>query len=131
MAAGWPVASPLNGVQGKAAVAWCTPLRRQTRRLEVVRRSLPPSVPALLPRRVGGLLRLDLLQHGRQPLVVDDRAGLHCLDLVEHLETERCSIELNREPPVRVVHNLDLLAHQAAGRGFVLGSKGAYRVANT
>jgi hypothetical protein len=36
-------------------------------------------MPALPPRRVGGLLRLDLLQHGRQPLVVDDRAGLHCV----------------------------------------------------
>jgi hypothetical protein len=44
-----------------------------------------------LPRRVGGLLRLDLLQYGRQPLVVDDRTGLHCLDLVDYLETERCS----------------------------------------
>jgi len=60
-------------------------------------------MPALLTRRVGSLLRLDLLQHGRQPLVVDDRAGLHCLDLVEHLETEHRSVELNREPPVRVI----------------------------
>ena len=67
-------------------------------------------------RRVGGLLRFDLLQYGRQPLVVDDRAGLHCLDLVEHLETERCSIELNREPPVRVIHDLHLLARQATGQ---------------
>jgi hypothetical protein len=32
-----------------------------------------------------------LLQHGRQLLVADDRALLHCLDLVEHLETEQCS----------------------------------------
>ena len=80
---------------------------------EVVRRSLPRNVPPLLTRRVGGLLRLDLLQHGRQPLVLDDRAGLHCLDLVEHLETERRSVELNREPSVRVIHYLHLLARQA------------------
>jgi hypothetical protein len=73
-------------------------------------------VPALLSRRVGGLLRLDLLQHGRQPLIVDDRAGLHCLDLIEYPETQRRSVELNREPPVRVVHDLDLLAYQSAGQ---------------
>src|ERR1700756_4138070 len=72
----------------------------------------PPHRPPLLSRRISGLLRLYLLQHGRQPLVVDDRAGLHCLDLVEHLETEHCSVELNREPPVRVIHDLPLLAHQ-------------------
>jgi hypothetical protein len=96
--------------------AWGSPLRRQTRGLEVVRRPLPRNVPALLPCRVGGLLCLYLLQYGRQPLVVDNRAGLHCLDLVEHLETKRCSVELNREAPVRVVHDLHLLAHQATGQ---------------
>jgi hypothetical protein len=53
---------------------------------------LPRHVPALPMRWVGGLLRLDLLHHGRQPLVVDDRAGLHCLDLVEYLEIERRSV---------------------------------------
>jgi hypothetical protein len=35
-------------------------------------------VPALLTRWISGLLRLHLLQHGRQPLVVDDRAGMGC-----------------------------------------------------
>ena len=54
---------------------WCPALRRDPRRLEIVRRSLPRNVPSLLMRRVGGLLCLYLLQHGRQPLVVDDRAG--------------------------------------------------------
>jgi len=86
------------------------PLRWRTRRLEVIRRPLPCNVSALLPRRISGLVRLYLLQHGRQPLVVDDRAGLHGLDLVEHLETERCSVELNREPAVRVIHHFHLLA---------------------
>ena len=71
----------------------------------------------LLMHRVGGLLCFDLLQHRRQPLVVDDRARLHCPDLVEYLKTERRSVELDREPPVRVVHNLHLLAHQATGNG--------------
>jgi hypothetical protein len=56
-------------------------------------------MPALLTRRIGGLLRLYLLQHSRQSFIVDDRTGLHRLDLVEHPETERRSIELNREPP--------------------------------
>jgi hypothetical protein len=70
-------------------------------------------MPALLTRRVGSLLRLHLLQHGGQPLVVDNRAGLHCLDLVEQLEAERRSFELNCKPPVRVVHHVDLLAHQS------------------
>src|SRR5580692_7266970 len=98
-------------------MAWCAPLRRQTWRLEVVRRPLPCDVPALLTRWISGLLRLHLLQHGRQPLVVDDRAGLHCLDLVEHLETERCSVELNRKPAVRVVYHLHLLAPQATSQG--------------
>ena len=99
--------SPPSGASGRShgsTVAWRPSLRGQTRRLDIVRRSLPGNMPAPLPRRVGGLLRLDLLQHGRQSLVVDDRAGLHCLDLVEHLETERRSVELNREPSVRVVH---------------------------
>jgi hypothetical protein len=33
--------------------------------------------PPLLMRRVGGLLCFDLLQHRREPLVVDDCAWLH------------------------------------------------------
>jgi hypothetical protein len=67
-------------------VAWCSLLRRQTRRLEAVRRSLPGNVPALPMRRVGGLLRFQLLQDGRQSLVVEDRAGRYCLDLVKTLK---------------------------------------------
>src|SRR6266568_9152476 len=97
------ISPPASGRSCGSTVAWSPALRRQTRRLEVVWRSPPRHVPALLMRRIGGLLRLDLLQHGRQPLVVDDRAGLHGLDLVEHFETERCAVELNREPAVRVV----------------------------
>src|SRR4029077_17134136 len=97
-------------------VAGGPPLRRQTRRLEVVRRPLSRNVCSVLPRRISGLLRLDLLQHGRQLLVVDDRAGLHGLDLVEYLETERRPVELNGEPPVRVVDYFHLLARQATGQ---------------
>ena len=51
------------------------PLRWRTRRLEVIRRPLPCNVSALLPRRISGLVRLYLLQHGRQPLVVDIAPG--------------------------------------------------------
>src|SRR5271170_4435254 len=105
-----------SGWSRRSRTAWCPALRRQTRRLEVVRRSLPRNVPSLLTRRVGGLPCLHLLQHGRQLLVVDDRAGLNRLDLIEDLETERRSVELNRKPPVRIVHYLDLLAHQATGQ---------------
>src|SRR5208282_5563440 len=111
-----PSRSAVSGRSRGSTVAWCPPLRWQTRRLEVVRRSLPRNVPSLLVRRVGGLLRLHLLQYRRQPLVVDDRAGLHCLDLVKHLEIERRSVELNREPPVWVIHYLHFLAHQATGQ---------------
>jgi len=97
-----PPSGPLpQAAAATSTVAWRPSLRRQTQRLEVVRRSMSRKVPSLLMRRVGGLLRLQLLQYGRQPLVVDDCAGLHCLDLVEHLETERRSVELNREPSVR------------------------------
>src|SRR5260370_19417257 len=95
------ISPPASGGSRGSTVAWGPALRRQTRRLEVVRRSPPRHVPALPPRPVGGLLRLDVLQHRRQPLLLDDRAGLHRLDLVEHLEIERRSVELNREPPVR------------------------------
>lgn len=56
-------------------------------------------MPVLLTRWVGSLPRLHLLEHGGQPFIVDNRAGLHCLDLVEQLEAERRSMELNREPP--------------------------------
>jgi len=42
-----------------AAARWRgAPLRRQTWRLEIVRRPLPRDVPALLPRRISDLLRL-------------------------------------------------------------------------
>src|SRR6266436_1436475 len=87
------ISPPASGRSCGSTVAWGPALRRQTRCLEVVRRSPPRHVPSLLMRRIGGLLCLDLLQHSRQPLVVDDRAGLHCLDLVEHLETECRSVE--------------------------------------
>src|ERR1700730_5724267 len=105
-----------SGRSRGSTMAWCAPLRRQTWRLEVVRRPLPCDMPALLTRWISGLVRLYLLQHGRQPLVVDDRAGLHGLDLVEHLESERSSVELNREPAVRVIHHFHLLARLATGQ---------------
>ncbi len=59
-----PIRYAASGRSCGSTVAWCPPLRRQTRRLEVVRRSPPRNVPALLTRRIGGLLHLDLRQHG-------------------------------------------------------------------
>jgi len=64
-----------SGWSRGSAAAWGPPLRWQTRRLEVIRRPLPGNVSALLPRRISGLVRLYLLQHGRQPLVVDIAPG--------------------------------------------------------
>src|SRR5208282_258011 len=106
--------SPSSGLARAAAAPWrgARPFDGKPGASRLFGGRRRATCPALLTRRVGGLLRLDLLQHGRQPLVVDDRAGLHCLDLVKHRETERRSIELDREPPVRVVHYLDLFAHQ-------------------
>ena len=58
-------------------------------------------MPSLLMRRVGGLLCFDLLQHRREPLVVDDRARLHCLDLVEHPERQRDTFVPDSKAPDR------------------------------
>ena len=38
-------------------------------------------------------------------------------DLVERSKWQRGAIGLHREPPVRIIHHLDLLARQAAARG--------------
>lgn len=65
-------------------------------------------------RREGRLLFLHHRQRRAQPFVFDDRAGFHGLDLVEDLERQRRPLELNREPAVRVVHDVDLLTHQPA-----------------
>ena len=43
-----------------------------------------------------------------------DRAGRHCLDLVEHPERQRDTFVSDSKAPVRVIHHLDLLARQAA-----------------
>src|SRR5262249_40032124 len=40
----------------------------------------------------------------------------YCAEFANAITAERRSIELNREPPIRVVHYLDLLAHQATGQ---------------
>src|SRR5580704_8807193 len=71
----WQEGSGGSGWSRGSAAAWGPPLRWQTRRLEVIRRPLPCNVSALLPRRISGLVRLYLLQHGRQPLVVDIAPG--------------------------------------------------------
>ena len=62
----YPTSGSLFAASGRSrgsTAARGPPLRRQTRRLEVVRRSMPRSVSALLPCRISGL-RLYLLQYG-------------------------------------------------------------------
>ena len=100
-----------SGRSRGSTAAWGPPLRRQTRRLEVVRRSLPRSVSALLPCRISGLLRLYLLQYGRQPLIVDDPPGCTVWILSNTLKPSVAPLNRTREPPVRVIHDLHLLAH--------------------
>ena len=86
--------------------------------MEVALRDCSAAVDArhapLLTRRVRSLLCLHMLQHRRQPLVVDDISRLHRPDLVEHMKTEGGAFELRRKPAIRIVHHRHLLAHQPA-----------------
>jgi len=59
-----------------------------------VRPVAPAPVPALPMRRVGGpACCLDVLQHGRQRVLSTIALGCHCLDLVDKLENEHCSVD--------------------------------------
>jgi hypothetical protein len=100
------------------------PLRWRTRRLEVVRRALPRNLPGLLLRRVGGLLRLHLLQHGRQPLVVEHlKPSAVPLNCTANRTSGRPgsrpdhplvpTAEARLVPPSEVRSELDLLAEHA------------------
>ena len=51
-------------------------------------------------------------QCSTQPFVLDNRSRRHGLDLVEHPERQRRAFKLNREPAIRIVHHIDLLACQ-------------------
>src|SRR4051794_25890572 len=57
---------------------------RHTRRLQIVWR--PPALWIAPPtvRRIGGLQLTRERQYCAEPLILDDRAGRHRLDLVEH-----------------------------------------------
>jgi hypothetical protein len=67
-------------------------------------------------------LCLDLLQYGRQPLVVDDRAGRHCLDLVNTLKpnvallTPEVLLRVGLSPAVKVLDLKGRLRCRGCGR---------------
>src|SRR4029077_17625602 len=86
-----------------------TALCRHTRSLQIVRR---PLASWIAPFTVWGIRRLPLprkrLWRG-DPLILDDRAGRHRLDVVEHLEWQRDTFVSDRKVPIRVIHPLDLL----------------------
>ena len=68
---------------------------------------LPGRVAAALIGRVGLLMRLHHRKRRAQSFVLDDRAGLNGLDLVEYPERQRNTLGLNREAPVRIIHRRD------------------------
>ena len=43
-----------------------------------------------------------------------DHVGVHRANFVKHLEAEGDAVELDRKTPVRIIHNVDFLAHQSA-----------------
>jgi hypothetical protein len=66
--------------RGKGPSPWTAdPAPRGCSAVAAAQRALAADAPA------GGLLRLYQLQHGRQPLVVDDRDGPPCMDLAAAL----------------------------------------------
>ena len=87
--------------QGGSGLAGRPAFRGQAGRLEIVRRPLPRRVVATLARRIGGLLRPHVRQSLGQPLVLDDRAGLHRADLVEHPKRQGNAVVPHGEPAVR------------------------------
>ena len=91
-------------------------LCRLARCFEVVRRPLPRRVIATTVRLVGVLVLLYHRQCRPKPLVLNDLAGFHGLDLVDLAERQRNPFELNREPAVRIVHNINRLSHQTTGK---------------
>src|SRR4051794_24118545 len=76
------------------------PLCRHTRRLQIVWR---PAASWIAPPAVRWIRRLQLLHEGQrcaEPLILDDRAGRHRLDLVEHPERQGDTVVPDSEAPV-------------------------------
>jgi hypothetical protein len=68
-------------------------LRVKTRRFKIVLRPPPYGMPARLTPPVGSLLRLHLLQHSEQPLVVDDMLG--CSVWISSISLKPSAMPLN------------------------------------
>src|SRR6516225_4104163 len=95
---------------------WAAPCRH-ARCLQIVRW---PLASWIAPPTVWRIRRLQLSrerQRRAQPLVLDDRARRHRLDLVEHPERQGDTFVPDSKAPVRVIHHLDLLAREAAREG--------------
>src|SRR3954447_21346491 len=94
-----------------------TPLCRHTWRLQIVWR---PAASWIAPSAVRWIRRLQLLHEGQrcaEPLILDDRAGRHRLDLVEYPERQGDTVVPDSEAPVRVIHHLDCFAGEPAREG--------------
>src|SRR5271170_6405893 len=84
---------------------------------------VPPGCLAaagVVDRPAYGLVDTTLAARARTPVprpaayILDDRAGRHCLDLVEHPERQCDTVVSDSEAPVRVIHHLDFLAREPA-----------------
>src|SRR3954452_19247453 len=111
---GWAVS--LGCICFQNFARWTT-LCRHTRRLQIVWWPLASWIAPPTVRRIGGLQLARERQHRAEPLILDDRAGRHRLDLVEHPERQRDTVVPDSEAPVRVIHHLDRLAREPAREG--------------
>src|SRR3982750_282742 len=103
---GWAVS--LGCICFQSFARWAA-LCRHTRRLQIV---WWPLASWIAPPTVRRIRRLQLLHEGQrcaEPLILDDRAGRHRLDLVEHPERQRGAFVPDSKAPVRVIHHLDRL----------------------
>jgi hypothetical protein len=73
----------------------------------------------VVDRLAYGLADRTPAAHARRPapLVLDDRAGRHRPDLVEHPERQGDTFVPDSEAPVRVIHHLDLLVGEPVREG--------------
>src|SRR3954466_13393148 len=85
-------------------------LCRHTRRLQIVWRPPASWIAPPTVRRIGGLQLPRECQRCAEPLILDDRAGRHRLDLVEYPERQGDTVVPDSKAPVRIVHHLDRLA---------------------
>src|SRR3954468_690012 len=111
---GWAVS--LGCICFQNVARWAA-LCRHTRRLQIVWWPLASWIAPPTVRRIGGLQLARERHHRAEPLILDDRAGRHRLDLVEHPERQRDTVVPDSEAPVRVIHHLDRLAREPAREG--------------